>query len=95
MRYAKKKGTSTERIAAVEESGVLCVPEDEVARQLSVSRALLRKWRRLGGGPRWIHIGRCIRYQISDLHDFLNESSIQCTEVEASAERTSPQGRPE
>jgi len=55
------------------ESRILCVPEGETARLLSVSRALLRKWRRTGDGPRWLKIGRCVRYPLAALKEFVRE----------------------
>ena len=44
----------------------------EVARYLGVSVSTVRKWRLIGGGPRWIRVGRSsIRYPIADLEAYV------------------------
>jgi len=58
-------------VASAELESLLCVPEGEVARSLTISTALLRKWRRLGKGPRWIRVGRCIRYPVANLQNIV------------------------
>lgn len=47
------------------------VDEKTAADMLSCSIALMRKWRRLGGGPRIVRIGRLVRYQQADLIAFI------------------------
>jgi hypothetical protein len=56
---------------------VMCVPEGEAARLLTVSRALLRKWRRVGGGPPWLKVGRCVRYPLLELQNFLEKLVVK------------------
>ena len=46
--------------------------ESEVANRLCCSRALLRKWRRVGMGPRSLKIARMVRYRLSDIEVFLS-----------------------
>jgi transposase-like protein len=47
--------------------------EGDVAKELSVSKALLRKWRRLGeGGPPFIHLGKAVRYPLESLRQWLS-----------------------
>jgi hypothetical protein len=52
----------------------LVVTESAAARMLAVSIAALRRWRREQRGPRFVRLGRCIRYPIQDLKIFLNEN---------------------
>lgn len=47
--------------------------ESEVQTRWRVSRALLRKWRRLGGGPPFVKLGRSVRYRELDLEKWLGE----------------------
>jgi hypothetical protein len=42
-----------------------CLSERSVAALLEVSVAALRKWRRTGGGPPYLRIGKLIRYRLS------------------------------
>ena len=50
--------------------------EDETAVALSCTKAALRRWRRERRGPRWIKLGRLVRYRESDLEVFI-ERNIQ------------------
>jgi len=44
----------------------------EVARHLNVSLSTVRRWRLVGGGPRWIRIGASsIRYPLADLEAYV------------------------
>jgi predicted DNA-binding transcriptional regulator AlpA len=45
--------------------------EPRLARRLSVSQALLRKWRRAGGGPPFVRLGRRVVYLWSDVEAWL------------------------
>jgi predicted DNA-binding transcriptional regulator AlpA len=45
--------------------------ENGVAEQLNCSVALVRKWRRLGSGPKVVRIARLVRYQQSDVDSFI------------------------
>jgi predicted DNA-binding transcriptional regulator AlpA len=46
--------------------------EDAVAEQLGCSPALLRKWRRVGGGPAFCRIGRLVRYSEADIAAYID-----------------------
>lgn len=48
------------------------VGEREVARQFGVSLATVRRWRLVGGGPRYIKVGASVKYRPSELTAFLN-----------------------
>ena len=50
------------------------VNERRLARVLTVSPALLRRWRRIGGGPPWLRIGkRLVRYDVAELRKWITE----------------------
>ena len=46
--------------------------ESELARKASVSIAVLRKWRREGRGPRFLKLGRLVRYLVGDVDIWLH-----------------------
>ena len=45
--------------------------EKEVAEQIKVSLASLRRWRLLQRGPRFIKVGALVRYRAEDLEQWL------------------------
>jgi excisionase family DNA binding protein len=45
--------------------------EKEVARQISVSLASLRRWRLLQHGPRFVKVGALVRYRPEDLEQWM------------------------
>ena len=51
--------------------------EEEAAFFLRVTRFTLRKWRRTGGGPRFVRCGwRLIRYARTDIDEWLNDNKF-------------------
>ena len=59
-----------EAAAIVAESSDL-LDEFGLARRLKVARSTLQNWRYTGRGPRWIKLGRLIRYRMTDVDAFL------------------------
>lgn len=56
------------------------VPEDEklltaaqVSEWLQLTRRTLDAQRRRGIGPKYVHIGRTVRYRVGDIHDYIKE----------------------
>ena len=49
--------------------------ERETAERLRCTVAALRRWRREHRGPKWIKLGRLIRYSIADLESFIAAST--------------------
>jgi hypothetical protein len=49
--------------------------EDETAVALSCTKAALRRWRRERRGPRWIKLGRLVRYRDNDLEVFIEQNT--------------------
>jgi len=50
--------------------------EREVADLLGLSVATLRAWRHRGQGPRFLRLGRAVRYLPADLEDFVRASAV-------------------
>lgn len=56
--------------------GTRAMNESELARQANISTAVLRKWRREGTGPRFIKLGRLVRYRVRDVEAWLEEHAV-------------------
>lgn len=52
-------------------NGSELLDEARLATQLNVSRSTLQSWRYAGRGPRYIKIGRLIRYRNADVEAYL------------------------
>lgn len=52
---------------------------DEVAQYLGVPDGTLRQWRYLGTGPKYIKVGRHIRYRWSDVAVWLDSQTRAAT----------------
>ena len=50
--------------------------ERDVAERLGLSVATLRAWRHRGKGPRFLRLGRSVRYLPSDVDDFVRASAV-------------------
>jgi len=63
---------------------LIALTEAEAARQLGVSIGGLRKWRKARRGPKYLRLGRLIRYRRSDLEQWLeSHCNRQETRTEA------------
>ena len=51
--------------------------EGEAAERLGLSRATLRAWRMQRKGPRFVRLGRAIRYLGADLDEFLQANVVE------------------
>ena len=51
----------------------------EVAALLKVSRSALNKWRVYGSGPRFVYVGRRVRYRPADIAAFIADSTRTST----------------
>ena len=58
--------------------------EREVAELLGLSVATLRAWRHRGKGPRFLRLGRSVRYLPSDLAELVRASAVDTTSVSSS-----------
>ena len=62
--------------------------ESGTAERLGISISGLRKWRRDGSGPRYIRLGRLIRYLGTDVQEWLRAHTVT-----ADPSETNPQVR--
>jgi predicted DNA-binding transcriptional regulator AlpA len=53
---------------------LVTLTEVEVAEIFKCSRAALRRMRREKRGPRFIHVGRLVRYPLADVEAFIGET---------------------
>ena len=75
--------TRTERDRAPD--SVRALTEREVAELLGLSVATLRAWRHRGKGPRFLRLGRSVRYLPSDVDDFVRASAVD-TKADSSSD---------
>ncbi len=76
------RAMTTERDHAADTTRALT--EREVADMLGLSVATLRAWRHRGKGPRFLRLGRAVRYLPSDVADFVRASAVDTTPVSSS-----------
>ena len=51
--------------------------DEQVARRYGLKTATLRAWRLRGQGPRFVRLGRAVRYLVEDVEDFLRSSRVE------------------
>ncbi len=51
----------------------------DVKKILQVSDITLEQWRLKGKGPRFIKVGRCVRYRMKDLEDYIDRMTVSST----------------
>jgi predicted DNA-binding transcriptional regulator AlpA len=78
------RATTTERDQTRDTARALT--EREVADMLGLSVATLRAWRHRGKGPRFLRLGRSVRYLPADVADFVRASAVDTTSVSSSDE---------
>ena len=76
------RATTTERDQTRDTTRALT--EREVADMLGLSVATLRAWRHRGKGPRFLRLGRSVRYLPADVADFVRASAVDATSVSPS-----------
>ena len=65
--------------------------ERQVAEQLGLSVATLRAWRHRCKGPRFLRLGRSVRYLSSDVDDFVRVSAVD-TQSDSTSDGSSKLG---
>ena len=51
----------------------------QAAAALTLKRTTLEAWRVRGGGPRYVKLGRAIRYRAEDIEDFIESNMMGMT----------------
>ncbi|MGJ0391177.1 MAG: helix-turn-helix transcriptional regulator [Methylocystis sp.] len=59
------------------------VDEVAAAEILQISRRTLQAWRVKGGGPRYVRVGRAVRYSITDLNSWIDARKASSTSEHA------------
>lgn len=49
----------------------------ELGQRLSKSPAALANWRYLGLGPKFVKVGKAVRYRVSDVEEWLDQNTHQ------------------
>jgi predicted DNA-binding transcriptional regulator AlpA len=83
------RATRTERDRAPDSARALT--EREVAELLGLSVATLRAWRHRAKGPRFLRLGRSVRYLPTDVADFVRASVVD-TQSDSSSDDDSELG---
>lgn len=60
-----------------EEESAVAICESELARRANVSIAVIRKWRREKSGPRFLKLGRLVRYRVRDVEAWLELHTVE------------------
>jgi predicted DNA-binding transcriptional regulator AlpA len=55
------------------------ITEQEAVRRLTVSVKTLQAWRVRGGGPRFVKVGRLVRYTEVDIEEFIRLHTMSST----------------
>ena len=53
--------------------------ESELAARIRIAVATLRRWRWSGGGPPFVRVGRCVRYDAADVRAWLGGRTRRST----------------
>ena len=84
-------GESNTTRAAEPTRRATALTERQVAEQLGLSVATLRAWRHRGKGPRFLRLGRSVRYLPSDVDEFVRASAVD-TQSDSSSDGDSELG---
>lgn len=64
------------------------INEQTAAEALAVAVRTLQWWRIRGGGPKFVKLGRAVRYRRADLMDWIDENTRRSTSATAPEVRT-------
>jgi predicted DNA-binding transcriptional regulator AlpA len=63
----------------------LTVDTEGASKHIGLAVSTLEKLRVTGGGPRFVKLGRAVRYRVSDLEDYVAERVISSTSQRVAA----------
>lgn len=63
--------------SSVEPSSRMTLTDVEVATRLGVSRFTLRAWRLKGHGPKFLKMGRAVRYRPEDVDEYERQALVE------------------
>jgi hypothetical protein len=73
------KGKTSNSVSVVRSHPLSLLTVREAATLLKVAPHTLNKWRVSGSGPRFIRVGHCVRYRVSDLESYLDDQTKRST----------------
>jgi hypothetical protein len=62
-------------------ASVTLLTEQQAAEVLAIKVKTLQAWRVRGGGPKFVKVGRCVRYTEGDLQEFIVMNTVSHTAV--------------
>jgi len=83
-RHAERSDVMNARGTTERDQAPRALTEREVAELLGLSVATLRAWRHRGKGPRFLRLGRSVRYLPADVADFVRASAVDTAPVSSS-----------
>ena len=63
---------STDKVTPIRGNDLTLVDNKQAANILEISEKTLTNWRSTGKSPKYVKVGRCVRYRLSDLMDWLD-----------------------
>src|ERR671919_163248 len=91
VRSRVMRGASTANGTIDSTRRTTALTERQVAEQLGLSVATLRAWRHRGKGPRFLRLGRSVRYLPADVDEFVRASAVD-TQSDSSSDEDSELG---
>ena len=60
-------------------SGPILLTEEQTAAWLTIKVKTLQAWRVRGGGPQYVKVGRCVRYPLESLEEYIRRRTVAHT----------------
>lgn len=67
------------RATSTTQSAEFLLTESELSERMKVAVATLRRWRWSGGGPPFVRVGRCVRYDPAHVRAWLDARTHRST----------------
>mgnify|MGYP001277143990 CR=1 FL=1 len=66
---------STDKVTPIRGNDLILVDNKQAAQILQINEKTLANWRSSGKSPKYVKVGRCIRYRLSDLTTWIEANS--------------------